>query len=210
MKMSGGTMKATHLARGMLFLLGMLFCSITNATIIDFAFTSGGATSATTTNAGLTATINADGGQSFTYPISSYLRSALGSSGDTLTLTLNQAIDSLSFDIGSLDSANNERVAFTLTPIVSAPNSVDWFNGGLAVLTGNTLSHGGMNHATARVSFTGLGGITSFTFAEEFTGHGIYFDNFTVSTISVAEPTTLALLSLGLFGLGFNRRKRFH
>ncbi|WP_279247481.1 PEP-CTERM sorting domain-containing protein [Candidatus Litorirhabdus singularis] len=210
MKTSTYKMSAIHLARGATLFLGMLFCSIANAGLIDFAFTSGGLTSSTATNGAFTATINADGGQQFNYP-TSYLRSARGSSGDTLTLSFNQAIDSLSFDVGSLDAGNNnESLVFALTPIVSAVSSVDWSNGGLAVLTGNTLSSGGANAATARVSFMGLGGITSFSFAEVFTGHAIYFDNFTVNTGSgvVPAPATLALFGLGLAGLGWSKRKK--
>lgn len=183
-----------------------------NAMTFNWAFTSGGATSASATDGAFMSTITADGGQQFNYPSSAYLRSAGGVSGDTLTITFSEAIDSLSFDIGSLDEANSESVVFSVTPTLSAVGAVDWAVGGAASLSGNTVSHSGVNGSTGRVSFTGLGGITSFTWTETFNAHAIYYDNFTASTTSTAVvplPAAFPLLAggLGLFGLVARRKK---
>ncbi len=154
--------------------------------------------------------MTANGDQLFNYPGSNYLRSSSGTSGDTLTLTFSQAIDTLSFDIGSLDGGNGETVVFDRAPIVSASGDVQWGVDSVAILNGTTLSSPSIVQGSANVTFTGLGGITSFTFAEVFLRHAIYYDNFTATTdvAPVPLPAGLPLLlaALGTLGLTWRRK----
>ena len=50
------------------------------------------------------------------------------------------------------------------------------------------------------VQFTGVGGVNS--------GYGFGLDDITVNATSVPEPGTLALLGIGLFGIGLSRRRK--
>jgi hypothetical protein len=178
---------------------GLAVSSAHAAPIYDWAFTSGTATNATASDGSFTATITADGSQSFSYP-TSYLNSSGGNSGDALNLGFSEPIDALSFDIGSLDTTTGESVTFSTAPVLTASTSVDWVLLGPAVLTGTTVMHGSTQATGGRVTFTGLGGITSFTFSENWVGgHAIYYDNF--SATAIPEPAAAALLGLGLIGL---------
>ena len=107
-----------------------------------------------------------------------------GSSGDTLTLGFSEPIDALSFDIGSLDVTTGESVTFSTAPVLTASTGVDWVLLGPAVLSGTTVMHGSTQATGGRVTFSGLGGITSFTFSENWVGgHAIYYDNFSATAI---------------------------
>ncbi|MET0103953.1 MAG: PEP-CTERM sorting domain-containing protein [Sedimenticola sp.] len=56
------------------------------------------------------------------------------------------------------------------------------------------------------VDFSGLGSIDRLFFADSSTAAGIGWGDFSFNT-SVPEPTTLALMGLGLAGIGWKRRK---
>ena len=58
----------------------------------------------------------------------------------------------------------------------------------------------------------GFGGamITSLTFDDSSTGAGFGFGDFSYDRVGVPEPGTLAIMAIGLLGLGFTRRKRIH
>lgn len=54
----------------------------------------------------------------------------------------------------------------------------------------------------------GIGGDNSQTYTIIDPDYGIFDGSFTTRLVSVAEPGTLALLGLGLFGIGVTRRRR--
>lgn len=66
------------------------------------------------------------------------------------------------------------------------------------ITTGDDFSH---------FSLTGYGNVVSFTLTGNVGDRFIAMDNLNVSD-AVPEPASLALLGLGLFGLGFSRRRR--
>ena len=90
----------------------------TSAAVVDWSFNYGATDSASVTAGAFTATITADGTQSFSYP-TSYLRSAANASSNTITLSFSETIYDLSFDIGSLDIATHEGVLFEITPTLT-------------------------------------------------------------------------------------------
>ena len=179
-----------------------------SAAVVNWTFDSydTGLTNSSTGNDGaFSSTISANRGNAFTF--GDYLSSVDGNSGAFLKLTFNKAITALSFDVGSLDLISNEKLVFAVTPTLSAASGVDWTPVEMAAISGMTVTHDGNNNASGRVSFTGLGDITSFTFTETFgSGHVVYYDNFTATVVPV--PAAVWLFGAGLVGLvGVARRK---
>ena len=121
-------------------------------------------------------------------------------SGSALIITLAHSggdlFDLLSFDFANLNLLGGAGATLQVTGNV---------NGGGSVTTSVTLQDGWMTANTA-----GFLNLTSVDFMATTnpTSH-LAFDNLTVATSAVPEPSILALMSAGLFGLiRFGRRKK--
>lgn len=129
--------------------------------------------------------------------------------GFTLTNADSSAFDLLSFDIAEtfmgLESSHwADYVRVEATYADASTFSQDFALDGIqdgsgpandfqTYLTGNEFTN------LQSVHFMGIGDSTSF--------QGFTIDNIDIETTSVPEPTAIALLSLGLIGLGFSRKK---
>ena len=113
----------------------------------------------------------------------------------------------LTFDLGNMDSGvnvylNPSVISLSITGLASA------------TFSNNINTPGFVNWASERIAFTATSSSTTIGFSNATPAFGPYFDNYVgldnvqLVTAEVPEPATLALLCLGLAGIGFSRRKR--
>lgn len=187
-----------------LLLFTIAIATSAHAAVYTTDFRSGNTVQAVFTSGTFTATIAYTGS-----PLSVYGTTdptLLTQNNGTVTLTLSEPVSSITFDFGGIDSGDS--ATFTSAPTVSAPiNTESFYQAGLPQLVGTTVSMNVTNGEGARLAFTGLDNVTSFSWQN--VGIWTFYDNFSFVT-SVPEPGICGLLSLGGVALAFRRCRRAH
>ena len=120
-------------------------------------------------------------------------------SPDEATFTFDTAINTFGIFIGGAGDVAN----ITLTALLSNGDSatvLDNYSGSFDVFGDNSQYFGIISDML----------FTSITFSPNNSGDGIFFDSMSYgsTSTSVPEPGTLALLGIGLFGMGMARRRK--
>ncbi len=122
-----------------------------------------------------------------------------------LSLTFNQPVLALSFDVGGLDASWGDQVTFSMaptSPLGATLNRNFYFTQNVPTLSGSSLIPTGSG-CGARVSFDNLGGgagttAFSFVWSDNGTAGGndwVLYDNFSFTV--VPEPSAFALVGFG-------------
>ena len=131
---------------------------------------------------------------SYTNYVSGYNQWYLGtvSGGSTLTWTFPWEVTAFSFDVSSLNAG---------TTI-----SGDFDGNGLEFI--DTAAQNNTNIYNGFIGIIGTSSFDSFVFTGSSLTDSFMVDNLAFNQISVAEPSAVILLTLGLAGLGFMGRKK--
>lgn len=186
-------------------LLGLMLALVSHADVYTTEFRSGLSLMSTYESGDFSATLSSSepsldilGSSEYDLDNDPVVR-AIGSG--TISLSFNQTVTSISFDIGGLDSSDS--TTFSTVPSLDNPQNTTQHFSNAPTLNGTTVQ--GTSASGTRVTFSSLD-TTSLSWNNS--GTWIFYDNFEFSTDAVPEPALVVMLGI-VPGIRFFIRRRF-